>query len=127
CQEWEDGIIDIPNVKSNHPEKTEHPCQFPVELVERCVLALTNENDWILDPFGGVGSSVIAALKNNRKGMAIDKEPKYIEIAKERIKLYQAGLLKTRPLGKPIHVPTGKEKVAQPPTSWINKQQEVLL
>lgn len=60
-QEWENGIIEIPNVKSNHPEKTAHPCQFPIELIERCVLALTNENDWVLDPFGGVGSSLIAA------------------------------------------------------------------
>src|SRR5882757_7585544 len=32
-------IWDIPNVKANHPEKTFHPCQFPIELVERCVLA----------------------------------------------------------------------------------------
>ncbi|MDY6806701.1 MAG: site-specific DNA-methyltransferase, partial [Cyanobacteriota bacterium] len=38
-KDWEDGIWDIPNVKSNHPEKTNHPCQYPVELVERCVLA----------------------------------------------------------------------------------------
>ncbi|HBF34626.1 TPA: site-specific DNA-methyltransferase, partial [Candidatus Sumerlaeota bacterium] len=72
CQEWEDGIIDIPNVKSNHPEKTTHPCQYPIELIERCVLALTNEGDWTLDPFGGVGSSLIAALKHNRCGMMID-------------------------------------------------------
>ena len=40
-QDWEDEVWDIPNVKANHPEKTEHPCQFPVELVQRCVLALT--------------------------------------------------------------------------------------
>ena len=53
-EDWDSEIWDIPNVKSNHPEKTVHPCQFPVELVERCVLALTNENDWVLDPFAGV-------------------------------------------------------------------------
>ena len=51
----------IPNVKSNHPEKTEHPCQFPIELVERCVLALTDEKSWVLDPFAGVGSTVIGS------------------------------------------------------------------
>lgn len=123
CQEWENGVIDIPNVKSNHPEKTEHPCQFPIELIERCVLALSNENDWVLDPFGGVGSSVIAAIKHNRRGMAIDREPRYIEIAKERINAFQSGSLKIRPLGKPIHKPTGREKVAQTPTAWLNEQQ----
>lgn len=38
-------IWEIPNVKANHVEKTIHPCQFPVELIERLVLALTNEDD----------------------------------------------------------------------------------
>ena len=50
-EEMESGVIDIPNVKSNHPEKTIHPCQFPVELVERCVLACTDKGDWVFDPF----------------------------------------------------------------------------
>lgn len=126
-EEWETGIIDIPNVKSNHPEKTSHPCQFPIELVERCVLALTEEQDWVLDPFGGVGSSLIAAIKNNRKGMIIDHEPEYIEIAIQRINAFQAGTLKIRPLGKPIFTPTGKEKIAQIPTEWLINQQEKLL
>lgn len=40
----------IPNVKHNHPEKTIHPCQFPVELVERLVLALTRKTDLVIDP-----------------------------------------------------------------------------
>lgn len=69
--DWENEIWDIPNVKSNHVEKTEHPCQYPIELVERCLLALTDENDWILDPFAGVGSTILAALKNNRNSVGI--------------------------------------------------------
>ena len=125
--EWEQGVIDIPNVKSNHPEKTSHPCQFPIELIERCVLALTEEQDWVLDPFGGVGSSLIAAMKNNRKGMIIDREPEYIDIALQRIQAFQAGTLKIRPLGKPIFTPTGKEKVAQIPTEWLTNKQDKLL
>lgn len=52
-------VWDIPNVKSNHVEKTDHPCQFPVALVERLVLALTNEEQNVLDPYMGVGSSAI--------------------------------------------------------------------
>jgi DNA modification methylase len=126
-KEWEDGIIEIPNVKSNHPEKTTHPCQFPIELIERCVLALTNEEDWVLDPFGGVGSSLIAALKNGRKGMVIDRDTQYIEMTKQRVKSFQNGTLGIRPLGKPIHKPTGKEKVAQMPSEWLNERQEKLL
>lgn len=127
CQEWEQGLIEIPNVKANHPEKTPHPCQFPVELIERCVLALTNEDDWVLDPFGGVGSSLIAAIRHNRRGMVIDRENQYIELTKERINAFQSGVLKIRPLGKPVHKPTGREKVAQIPNAWTEMKQESLI
>jgi adenine-specific DNA-methyltransferase len=118
ADEWEAAFWDIPNVKSNHPEKTTHPCQFPVELVERCVLALTHEGDRVLDPYAGVGSSLIAAMKHNRRALGSEKEDAYIEIACQRINDYYAGTLKTRPLGKPIHKPTGREKVAQVPDEW---------
>lgn len=117
-RDWEKELWDIPNVKSNHPEKTEHPCQYPIELVERCILALTNENDWILDPFAGVGSTVLAALKNNRNVAAIEKERKYIDIAKERVNSLKNGSLKVRPIDKPIHVPSSNDKVAQLPMEW---------
>ncbi len=117
-QEWDQELWDIPNVKANHPEKTEHPCQFPIELVERCVLALTDADDWVLDPFCGVGSSLIAGLKHGRRVIGCDKEEAYIEIARQRIQAFYEGHLKIRPLGKPVHQPTGREKVAQVPEEW---------
>lgn len=117
-QDWDKAMWDIPNVKSNHPEKTEHPCQFPIELVERCVLALTDEGSWVLDPFAGVGSTVIGAIKNNRNGMGIEKEKEYCKIANQRIEDLKEGRLKIRPINKPIHKPTGKDKVAQIPKEW---------
>jgi DNA modification methylase len=126
-EEWESGIIEVPNVKSNHPEKTAHPCQFPIELVERFILSLSNENDWVIDPFGGVGTSLIAAIKNSRRGMSIDRDPEYIKITKERVLQLQNGTLKTRPLGKAIHKPSGKEKVVQIPSEWINDKKRILL
>jgi len=122
-KEWDEEIWDIPNVKANHPEKTIHPCQFPVELVERCVLALTNEDDWVLDPYCGVGSALIAAIKRRRKTMGVDKEKAYITTAKQRIESLFSGELKIRPLGKPVYVPTGREKVSQIPFEW--KQSEL--
>lgn len=117
-QDWDNAMWDIPNVKSNHPEKTVHPCQFPIELVERCVLALTNEGSWVLDPFAGVGSTVIGAIKNNRNGMGIEKEKDYCKIANKRIEDLKEGVLKIRPINKPIHKPTGKDKVSQVPKEW---------
>lgn len=118
-QDWESGMWDIPNVKSNHPEKTSHPCQFPIELVERCVLALTEENSWVLDPFSGVGSTVIGALKNNRNAVGIEKEAEYCKISEQRIKDFNDGRLKFRPINKPIHKPTSNDKVAQIPKEWL--------
>lgn len=116
--EWEAAFWEIPNVKSNHPEKTIHPCQFPIELAERCVLALTNEGDWVFDPYAGVGSALIAALKRNRKAMGCEKEVEYIDIAYERFNAFFKDTLKIRQLGKPVFKPTGKEKIAQVPDEW---------
>jgi adenine-specific DNA-methyltransferase len=103
-------IWDIPNVKNNHVEKTIHPCQFPIELVERLVLALTNEKDFVFDPFLGVGSTTAAALKNNRKGMGCEIIKEYYDIAVERSKLAINNKLKTRPMNKPIYDPK-KQKI----------------
>ncbi|MCD4665078.1 MAG: site-specific DNA-methyltransferase [Bacteroidales bacterium] len=76
-KDWENEIWNIPNVKANHIEKTEHPCQYPIELVERCILALTAKKDWILDPVAGVGPTILASLKNGRNVVGIDKLKKY--------------------------------------------------
>ena len=126
-KDWEEALWDIPNVKANHPEKTVHPCQFPVELVERCVLALTNEGDWVFDPYAGVGTSLIAAVMHNRRAMGSEKEVEYITIARERLRAYFNGTLQTRPVGKPVYQPTGREKVAQIPDEWRETAQKKLL
>ena len=116
--DWEDGVWDIPNVKANHPEKTEHPCQFPVELVQRCVLALTQPDGVVFDPYCGVGSTIIAALQHDRKAIAAELDSNYITITRKRIKKFVDGELPLRPLGKPIHEPTEKERVVQLPLEW---------
>lgn len=118
-RDWESALWNIPNVKSNHPEKTAHPCQFPIELVERCILALTDEESWVLDPFAGVGSTIIAAMKNNRSAIGIDKETDYCAIANSRIDSFLNGDLKFRPINKPIHEPTYKDKISKIPDEWL--------
>lgn len=102
-------VWDIPNVKANHVEKTEHPCQFPVGLVERLVLSLTNRGDNVLDPYLGVGSSAIAALKNGRNAYGCDVMPEYVEIAQQRVADFRAGTLRTRPMNKPVYEPMTRE------------------
>lgn len=98
-------VWSIPNVKSNHIEKTAHPCQFPVELVERFVLALTREADLVFDPYLGSGSTVIAAIRHGRKGFGSEILPEYVRLSKSRIVSEMEGTLKTRPLGKPTYDP----------------------
>lgn len=120
-------LWDIPNVKSNHPEKTIHPCQYPIELIERLVLAMTNTKGIVLDPFMGVGTTLLAALLHKRKSIGIDKEKDYCDISISRITDFENGILKKRELGKPVYKPTGKEKVSQIPDEWKPKKQGNLL
>lgn len=95
----------IPNVKSNHVEKTEHPCQFPVELIERLVLSLSNQDDWVLDPFLGTGTTVIAAIRHKRRGVGAETVAKYVELARDRIRQEIEGTLRTRPMHRPVYDP----------------------
>jgi adenine-specific DNA-methyltransferase len=98
-------VWDIPNVKSNHVEKTEHPCQFPVELIERFVLSLTNPDDWVLDPFLGTGTTIVATIRHGRRGMGAETIQKYVDISKDRIRQEMNGTLRTRPMNRPIYDP----------------------
>ena len=103
-------VWEFPNVKSNHPEKTIHPCQFPVELVERLVLSMTDENDDVLDPYVGVGSSVVAALKHKRNGYGCDIVEEYISVARDaNIRL--AG-------GSPQNTADGQTRLQSDASQW---------
>ena len=95
----------FPNVKSNHVEKTVHPCQFPVELVERLVLSMTEPGDAVFDPYMGVGSAIVAALMHDRRGYGCDIVSEYVDIAWERVQALHSGTLRTRPMGKPVYDP----------------------
>jgi len=104
----------IPNVKHNHVEKTIHPCQFPVELIERLVLSMTDEGDLVFDPYMGVGTTAVAAFRHGRKAAGAETVEEYVDIAKERLGLEAQGLLKTRPMDREIYKPNGS--VAKPPS-----------
>jgi adenine-specific DNA-methyltransferase len=106
----------IPNVKHNHIEKTAHPCQFPIELIERLVLALTNSGDLVVDPYIGVGSSACAALIHKRRAAGSDLSAEYVKIAAQRIEMVAKDVLPRRPLGKEVYVPGPNDKIAQRPT-----------
>jgi DNA modification methylase len=116
--DFDSCIWEIPNVKANHIEKTIHPCQYPVELVERCVLAMTDENDIVFDPYAGVASSLVAAVKHGRRAFGVDREKEYIEIGKKRLNRLLNSGLETRPIGRSVYAPTGNERITQIPIEW---------
>ncbi len=104
-------IWEIPNVKSNHVEKTIHPCQFPIELIERLVLALTNPGDWVLDPFLGVGSTALAALAHKRRTVGAEIKSDYNDITYERIALAEQGKLRIRPMERSVYDPNNPTSI----------------
>ncbi len=106
----------IPNVKHNHVEKTIHPCQFPVELIERLVLSMTLPGQLVVDPYIGVGSTAVAAVMHGRRAAGADIVPEYINIARQRVELAMQGNLRTRPMGTPVYTP--------PPNSSLLRREE---
>jgi adenine-specific DNA-methyltransferase len=111
-------VWDIPNVKANHVEKADHPCQFPVALVQRLVLSMTNEGDLVLDPFMGVGTTAVAAIINGRQAAGAEIVERYYEVAVERIRKAFAGELRIRP-DKPVYKPPANSTLVTNP--WEDK------
>ena len=107
-------VWDIPNVKAYHVEKTDHPCQFPVALVQRIVRSLTRSGDLIFDPFIGSGSTGVAAALEGRRVIGADTEIRYLDAADSRIKLAQEGKAKFRPIEQPVHLPRSGDPINIP-------------
>jgi len=112
-------IWEIPNVKANHVEKTEHPCQFPVALVQRLTRALTPTNGTIFDPFIGSGTSGVAAILEDRRFVGCDNNKTYYEMAKKRCYAASKGKVKCRPVDKPLLRPTPNLAVALKPSFFL--------
>ena len=104
----------FPNVKHNHREKTIHPCQFPVELFDRLLLATTQPGDILLDPFAGVSSALCAAVLRGRRTCGAEILDKYVQISEQRLRQALVGSLPVRPSTTPVYKPRG-ERLAQLP------------
>ena len=72
-------------VSGNSVERTEHPAQYPEELIERIIKVGTNENDLVLDPFMGSGTTAVVAKRLKRKYVGYEIEQDYLDIAKKRL------------------------------------------
>lgn len=114
-----EDVWDIPNVNSNHIEKTIHPCQFPVGLIERLVLALSNEDELVFDPFAGVASTGVAAIIHKRQFCGCEIEKKYVTIGRQRIQDAKDGVINYRPANRPIY-DANQSALSKIPEEWLS-------
>lgn len=110
-------VWDIPNVKANHIEKTEHPCQFPIAIPQRLIKALTKLDGIVMDPFAGSGTTAIACIIEGRKFIGCEVKKEYVQIADKRIQEALRGEVRYRP-DVPVMEPDIKQKVAQKPEEF---------
>ncbi len=116
-------VWDIPNVKANHVEKTEHPCQFPVAIPQRLIKALTPEGGLVLDPFFGSGATAVAAALEGRRFVGADTEKSYCDIANARTEEAFTGTIRYRE-DKPVYKPDPRQAVARRPDHFISVDAE---
>tara|TARA_R110002074_G_scaffold361132_1_gene534126 strand:+ start:2066 stop:3001 length:936 start_codon:yes stop_codon:yes gene_type:complete len=112
-------VWSIPNVKGNHIEKSDHPCQFPVALVQRLARALCPDGGLIFDPYMGSGSAGVAALLENKKFLGAEIQTEYVEIAKNRLTETIEGNARFRPLDRPIYEPTPDTTLTKLPEHFV--------
>lgn len=78
-------VITGPCINKNEKEFGYHPTQKPIYLLEKLILATTNENDLILDPFAGAGTSLVVAYRTRRNAIGIEQEKEYVDIINKRL------------------------------------------
>lgn len=86
------NILRVPSLKGSSKEKVGHPSQKPLKLIEMLVRSATRENDSVLDPFLGSGTTAVVCRNLGRKFDGIEIDEKYIEIAENRLKETSANL-----------------------------------
>lgn len=79
------SVWSIPTLKNDEKIHGKHPTQKPLNLLKRIVLASTKENDIVLDPFCGSGTTAVICRQNNRTFIGIEIDNNYCELAKKRI------------------------------------------
>jgi len=111
-------VWSIPNVNANHLEKTDHPCQFPVGLVQRLVRALSQEGNIVLDPFCGVASAGVAAIFEKRHFIGSELNAEYVKIGAERLRSTIKGKERFRPADRAVAEPSPTSTVGRRPPGF---------
>ena len=85
ADEFMESTLDVWHFASESAKRVGHPAPFPVALPERLIHMHTYENDLVLDPFLGSGSTMVAAARTGRRYVGYDLDPGYCELAKGRV------------------------------------------
>jgi site-specific DNA-methyltransferase (adenine-specific) len=80
--DWTNGVWTFNGEKK---KRIGHPAPFPVELARRCIKLFSYVEDTVLDPFLGSGSTLIACEQNQRRGIGVEVDRQYCELAKKRL------------------------------------------
>jgi DNA modification methylase len=97
------NVFEADSYRFGQPGKVAHPTQKPLSLIKWNVQLLTDKGDMVLDPFMGSGTTLVACAKLGRKGIGIELDPDYFQIACERVhKAYQQPDLFIAPPEKPV-------------------------
>ena len=85
ADEFMEATLDVWGIPAENATRVGHPAPFPVELPQRLIHLYTYEDDLVLDPFIGSGTTAVAAVRAKRRYAGYDTEDKYIRLAKERV------------------------------------------
>lgn len=116
-------VWDIPNVKANHIEKTNHPCQYPVAIPQRLIKALAPTDGLILDPYMGVGTTGVAAVLEKKRFVGTEIQKEYYDIAYQRIKAAMKGEARVRE-DVPVVMPNPNTAVAKLPEEFAKIRED---
>jgi site-specific DNA-methyltransferase (adenine-specific) len=83
--EFMEGTLDVWEIGAERASRVGHPAPFPVELPQRLIRLYTYKDDLVLDPFLGSGSTLVAAVRNGRRGVGYDLDEAYVHMARERV------------------------------------------
>ncbi len=85
ADEFMEATLDLWRIDPESARRVQHPAPFPIELPRRLIDLYTYEDDLVLDPFLGSGSTLVAAARTGRRGVGYDLDPEYVEIARQRV------------------------------------------
>lgn len=88
--EFMEATLDVWRIDAESARRVSHPAPFPIALAKRLIDLYSYEDDLILDPFAGSGTTLVAALRANRRSIGYDTEQEYVDIAADRYRQEEA-------------------------------------